>query len=199
MKKRGSEIRVNLSSVPLTASPSHSAPLFSPVLDEKIVDTLKSLQDDVPYHSYWHSRLQEAIEGAENIASIHLGIFVEPFLSFLLDGKKTVESRFSANRQAPFQMAQEDDILLVKASGGPIVGICRIAQAWFYHLDEESWADIKDYSEMLCVQDPLFWEQKAHASYASLLSIDNVISVSPVPFPKRDRRGWMLLHKSHDA
>lgn len=199
MNEQASEIRVNLSSVPLTAPSPHSAPLFRSALDEKVANTLRALQDDLCCHSYWHSRLEKVIMGAEDAPSIHLGIFVEPFLSFLLEGQKTVESRFSANRQAPFQVAHENDILLVKASGGPIVGICRIVTAWYYHLDEASWADIKSYSHLLCIQDPLFWQQKAAASYASLLSIDKVSVVSPVSFPKRDRRGWMVLHKSHDA
>lgn len=160
---------------------------------------MKSLQGEVQHHPYWCSRLSDIVTGQQNAPSIHLGIFIEPFLTSLLEGKKTVESRFSANRQAPFQVAQEGDILLIKQSGGPITGICRITNAWYYTLDEDSWAEIKSYASLLCVQDPLFWQQKAAASYASLLTIDQVSAISPLAFPKKDRRGWMLLHKNHDA
>lgn len=33
---------------------------------------------------------------------IHLGIFNEPCLSYMLDRKKTIESRFSKNKIAPY-------------------------------------------------------------------------------------------------
>ena len=33
---------------------------------------------------------------------LHLGIFTEPYLTYMLDGKKTIESRFSKNKIAPY-------------------------------------------------------------------------------------------------
>lgn len=34
--------------------------------------------------------------------NIHLGIFSEPYLTYMLEGKKTVESRLSKNKIAPY-------------------------------------------------------------------------------------------------
>lgn len=164
--------------------------------DERLCSVLADIQGQVKDDKYWHHRLQRVTQGNSDLASIHLGIFIEPFLGFILDGRKTIESRFSVNRQAPFGIARKNDIILLKESGGPIVAICRVEYAWHYHLDEQSWSEIKLMSQALCIQDPLFWQQKAHASYATLLKIDNVRSVTAIPFPKRDRRGWMVLHKA---
>lgn len=34
--------------------------------------------------------------------NLHLGIFTEPRLTYMLEGKKTIESRFSKNKILPF-------------------------------------------------------------------------------------------------
>src|SRR4029077_16030744 len=47
----------------------------------------------------------------------------QPFLSLVLNGPKTVESRFSRNRCAPFGEVEGGDIILLKEVSGPIRGI----------------------------------------------------------------------------
>src|SRR5215210_2794220 len=61
---------------------------------------------------------------------IHLAVFVEPFLDYVLDGSKTVESRFSVNRCAPFGKVSPGDMVLLKRAGGPVVGIARVRTVW---------------------------------------------------------------------
>ncbi|VTR93371.1 Marine sediment metagenome DNA, contig: S03H2_S05381 (Fragment) OS=marine sediment metagenome GN=S03H2_35639 PE=4 SV=1 [Gemmata massiliana] len=125
---------------------------------------------------------------------IHLAVFVEPFLGYLLDGTKTIESRFSITRQAPYEKVCKGDILLVKRSSGPIVGICRVGQVWFYNLDPESWSYIREhFARAICAQDPEFWKARESASYATLLQVKNVLSVEPVNWPKRSRQGWVVV------
>jgi len=61
-------------------------------------------------------------------------------------------------------------------------------------LNPDSLASIRaEYAEALCAQDPAFWERRRSASYATLLSIDQVKLVERIAFPKRDRRGWVVL------
>ncbi len=71
---------------------------------------------------------------------LHIAIMREPFLSYILTGKKTVESRFSINRIAPYQKVGPGDIILMKS--GPIIG-CFVAE-WvkFYDLTEKPIEDI---------------------------------------------------------
>jgi hypothetical protein len=127
-------------------------------------------------------------------AAIHLGVFVEPYIQYILEGKKTIESRFSMNRSAPYKKVCNGDILLLKRSGGPIVALCLIGEAWFYELEESSWREIKrEYRDQLCAQDPDFWKDRSAASFASLMRIHNVQQINPIKFLKRDRRGWVVL------
>ena len=46
--------------------------------------------------------------------SVHLAILLEPYLQYILDGTKTVESRFSKNRIAPYNMVEPGDVVLLK-------------------------------------------------------------------------------------
>lgn len=142
----------------------------------------------------WRERIGRFLSGDSNVRALHLAIFVEPYLQYILDGRKTIESRFNSRRCAPYQKVQADDILLLKRSSGPVVGLCQVASAWFYHLDRESWGTIRrEYAQALCAQDPTFWQDRQHASYATLMRIHRVCPIAPARFAKRDRRGWVLL------
>ena len=74
--------------------------------------------------------------GPEGVGcGVHLAIFVEPYLELVLAGKKTIESRFSANRCPPYNAVKKGDLLLLKRSGGPVVGVATVGQVWSYDLD----------------------------------------------------------------
>ena len=46
--------------------------------------------------------------------SLHLGVFSEPYLTYMLDDIKTIESRFSKNKILPYNQISKDDIVIVK-------------------------------------------------------------------------------------
>lgn len=126
---------------------------------------------------------------------VHLAVFVAPYLGYVLDGSKTVESRFSVNRCAPFGKVRAGDVLLLKRTGGPVVGLARARAVWSYHLDTATWREIRErFATALRAQDPTFWEQRRSAAYATLLLLGDVLEVTPVQWAKRDRRGWVVLH-----
>ena len=155
----------------------------------------ESLRPVLPQGDHWSRYLSELWSGQGPGYSVHLAIFVQPYLEYLLSGRKTVESRFSVVRCAPYRRVRQGDVVLVKASGGPIVGICRVGQVWFYQLDPDSWRTIRTYfTESLSAQDPEFWRARSNASFATLLQVEDVRRISPVPWVKRDRRGWVVLH-----
>ncbi|MBK6510275.1 MAG: ASCH domain-containing protein [Haliea sp.] len=126
--------------------------------------------------------------------TIHLGIFTEPYLDYILEGKKTVEARFSAVKCAPYKRANTGDILLLKKTGGPIVGVCKIGRVWTYNLEPVSWNEIKSsFTDMLCAHDPEFWDSRNKAAYATLMKVAEPVEIPPIECKKRDRRGWVIL------
>jgi len=147
---------------------------------------------------FWDYRIAQWNGPSEAPFAIHLAVFVEPYLQYVLDGKKTVESRFSVNRCAPYRRVQAGDVILLKRAGGAVVGICQVAQVWSYCLAPESWEVIRqDFTEALCAQDPQFWKQREHASFATLMLVRHVRRIKALSIPKRDRRGWVVLQERH--
>jgi len=129
--------------------------------------------------------------------TVHLAIFIEPFLTYVLNGKKKWESRFSINKCAPYQSVNKGDCILIKKSGGPIVAIGEVSDVWYFHLDKKSFAEIKkNYSDLLCIEDPIFWETKKFAEYATIINLKNIKKIEPININKKDRRGWLIISKN---
>lgn len=145
----------------------------------------------------WIENLQKLLAQDSTSPGLHLAVFVEPYLSYILEGKKTIESRFGIRRFAPYGKVAPNDIILLKKSSGPIVGICKVSDVWFYNLNPLSWKQLReDFTKALCAQDPNFWKQRENAAFATLMRINQVTKINPVEYSKRDRRGWVVLQSN---
>jgi hypothetical protein len=131
--------------------------------------------------------------GRGEAIGLHLAVFAEPFLSFVLDGRKTVESRFGRRRCAPFDQVRQGDIIMLKQAGGPVRGLVLAKQAWFYELHHRPIDSIREqYGDTICADDR-FWQTKRDAQYATLIELAEPISIGAMPCKKRDRRGWVAI------
>ena len=156
---------------------------------------VQSLRDDLKSDPAWTGVVDRVCSGSVTLG-IHLAVFIEPYLEHILDGKKTVESRFGVTRRPPFNSVREGDILFLKRSGGPVCGVCEVEEVWFYRLDKQLLKVIKDrYAAALCAQDPTFWKDRSAASFVTLMRIRNARRLTPFEIPKRDRRGWVQVTK----
>lgn len=141
----------------------------------------------------WRQRLAHLL-GADNPTSLHVAVMHEPYLRLVLEGRKTIESRFSVNRICPFEAVEVGDVLALKVQSGPIVGLAEVEHAAFYELDPATWTTLRrDFAGPLCAADDDFWAQRAQARYASLLRITYPLPISPLAINKTDRRGWVCL------
>ncbi|HEX8762549.1 MAG TPA: hypothetical protein VF733_02205 [Candidatus Saccharimonadales bacterium] len=115
----------------------------------------------------------------------------EPFLSYVFAGKKTVESRFSLHKIAPYQKVQPGDVVFMKA--GPVVGYFTVAWVKYFDLGEYSIEKIRqEYGDTICGDDD-FWKTKSTKKYATLIGISNIERLAPHKIEKRDRRAWVSL------
>lgn len=132
--------------------------------------------------------------------SVHVAILVEPFLEWILEGRKTVESRFSSHRIAPYGVVRQGDWIALKRSSGPVVGIFRAGEVLFFELDDRTRRKIRrEYSAPLCAQDRGFWLDREHATFATLISVSEVHRLPPIWCDKRDRRGWVVLGDAQET
>lgn len=125
---------------------------------------------------------------------LHLGIFTEPYLTLMLNRKKTIESRFSKNKILPYNQISKDDIVIVKKSSGNVLAYFTIKKVLFYDLSKVSIDEIKSiYNKQLCV-DENFWITKKDSNYATLIFIDKVIELNPFHIDKRGMQTWIKLN-----
>lgn len=127
--------------------------------------------------------------------NIHLGVFTEPYLTYMLEGKKTIESRFSKNKILPYNQISKEDIVIVKKSSGDVMAYFTIKELLFLDLSEVYIDEIKSkYNSQLCVNES-FWKMKKNSNYATLIFIDKVVKLKPFHIDKRGMQTWIKLNK----
>ena len=130
----------------------------------------------------------------------HLAILKQPWLNHILSGKKTIESRFTKIRLAPYGKVDAGDLVYLKESGGPVKGQFTAAKVETYtDLTPEMLNEINRRYHRHIFVDPHFqdfWETWSASKYATLIHIENVIVYrNPFPFQKKDGRAWVVLEK----
>ncbi len=127
----------------------------------------------------------EELQRLATSTRIHLAIMNEPFLTYVFEGKKTVESRFSLHKIAPYKKVLPGDMVFMKA--GSIVGRFTVAWVKYFDLNEYPIEEIeRQYGSEIC-GDAGFWKTKRTKRYVTLLGIKNVERLTPLHIEKRDR------------
>jgi len=159
-------------------------------------EILERLLKCVPTHSNWYQRVTVQLQAKDINVGVHLAIFIEPYLTAVLEGKKTIESRFAVTRRPPYQCIEAKDYILLKRSGGPILGLALAKSTSFYTLSPKVLADLrKKFSRQLFAQDDDFWANRADKHYATLIELDDALAIDPLSIQKRDRQGWITYDR----
>lgn len=126
-------------------------------------------------------------------SNLHLAVMAEPFLSLMLSGQKTTESRFSKNKIAPYGKIKTGDIVFLKATAGPVLGFFRAGNVQFLELDTINLSRIKqEYGATICADDA-FWEMQKEKHYATLIEVTHLIAIPATKVAKNNRLGWMVV------
>lgn len=167
-------------------------------MNDLLIDELKQSTYE---HCFWRRYLGPLSSAGSSAFSIHLAILVEPYLEYILNGSKTIESRFSKNRIAPFGAVESGDVVLLRGSNdNSLSGLCLVRKVWSYYLDSMSLGLIRsDFEIELRVESSSFWEERKEARFATLMRISDVCRLPPIAVPKRDRRGWVVLQSRQQS
>lgn len=160
-------------------------------MDFKREHLIGNLRHELSRNRFWAEKLAP---GSTSAFTLHLAVLREPYLRFILEGKKTIETRFAKRPCPPFERVSKGDVVMLKRSPGPVVGVCVVETVSFYRLDPASLALIKSkFGPAICPADASFWEERKEASIATLMLINQVARVPPFKVEKRDRRGWVVI------
>lgn len=140
-------------------------------------------------NSFWKNKLL-----ASDSIRLHIAVMVQPYLSRVLDGEKTIESRYSVNMVAPFGKVKTGDIVLLKKSGGDIVALFEAGKIRYFKLTDSSdlWRIRSKYNDRLVIED-WFWETKKESRFATLIDINELFVLPRFKINKRNRAAWMTL------
>lgn len=64
----------------------------------------------------------------------HIAILKQPFFNMMLNGEKTIESRWSMNKIAPYKKVSIEDEILLKLTGQPVTAIAKVKDVKYYKL-----------------------------------------------------------------
>lgn len=129
----------------------------------------------------------------DETTTIHLAIFSGPYFDFIMEGKKTIESRFSKNRGVPYQRIKPNDIVIIKQSGGPVIGYFCAGECLFFDFKKDNIDEVfKNYREPLCIDDE-FIKNKQDSNYATLIKVQKYKRVKPFKINKKGMSTWLIL------
>lgn len=131
----------------------------------------------------------------------HLAIFNPQAIAQIFKGKKTIETRFSMRRIAPFGLISRGDLVYIKPPGQEIVGQFTGKKVIFFEgLEQKDWEFIKkEYGQKMSFgskkEDQKFFKSKQKAQFGTLIFIDKIeqFITSPIKVSKKDLRGWVVL------
>ena len=124
----------------------------------------------------------------------HIAILRQPFYDMILNGEKTIESRWSMRKIAPYNKIKRGDVIYLKKSGGKIGAKAHVAEVGFYKLTFDSAKKIiEQYGEQLGAEKFENIYGYLNKKYATLIWLDNVEKIPPMDSPKSHGAGWLIL------
>jgi len=125
---------------------------------------------------------------------IHLVILKKPYLEAVVDGRKSIESRFTKTKRAPFGQISVGDKLLLKLSSGPVCARAVVGDfETFENLNPEKIDEIKrKYNHHILGTDE-YWESRADCRFGVLVWLKDIKTIKARKINKKDWRAWVIL------
>ena len=139
--------------------------------------------------------INELVEQIPTEGTLHMAILQPPYLDLIVEGTKTIESRFNIKRAAPFGKVVVGDLILLKETGKPITNYFFAASVLLFDLAEVPIEYVREnYGQKIQAQDEeTFWRERAASRYATLIEVGERGAVAPFAVTKKDQRGWVTF------
>jgi len=131
----------------------------------------------------------------------HLAIMNKATVEAILNGIKTIETRFSQHKIAPFGVVSVGDLVYLKPPGEEIIGQFRVKKVFYFEglTDKDMEKIFQDYGSKISVgckeEDEKYFSDKKSSTYGTLIFIGDSerFITSPIKVKKSDQRGWVVL------
>ena len=124
----------------------------------------------------------------------HIAILRQPFFDMVLNGEKTIESRWSMNKIAPYKKVNIGDEILLKLTGQPVTATAKVQDVKYYQLTPDIVEDIRTkYGKQIGTDKFENWESTLQKKYCSLIWLEDVKTINPLKVPRSNGAGWIVL------
>ena len=123
---------------------------------------------------------------------VHVAIMDKETINKILNGSKTIESRFSKNKITPYQKVSIGDTIYLKETGKDIIATFLVDRVvYFDNITPDIMKVIREkYGKFINASDD-YWNLKNDTNYGTLIYIKNPISIKPIKFNKKGRAGFV--------
>lgn len=124
----------------------------------------------------------------------HIAILRQPFFNMVLNGEKTIESRWSMNKIAPYKKVSIGDEILLKLTGQPVTAIAKVKDVKYYELTPIIVEQIRvKYGKKIGTDKFEDWQSTLKKKYCTLIWLENIQTISPINVPKSNGAGWLIV------
>lgn len=124
----------------------------------------------------------------------HIAILKQPFFDMVLSGEKTIESRWSMVKVAPYKKVSVVDKILLKETGKDVTATANVKKVQFYELTPEIVEDIRmKYGKQIGTDKFEDWKSTLQKKYCTLIWLDEVTPVAPIKVKRSNGAGWIVL------
>lgn len=125
----------------------------------------------------------------------HIVIIRPTYLDRIIDGRKQIECRISKLRKPPFETVATGDLLWFKLPSRAICAFAVAGSCHFHRLDDPTALRkfVRKYERRICAEPEYLEDATRWARYVSLIEIQSIVRIKPMPVRKSDQRAWVVL------
>lgn len=124
----------------------------------------------------------------------HIAILRQPFYDMVLSGEKTIESRWSMHKVAPYNKVQKDDIILLKETGKNVTATAKVEKVAYFELTPAKVEEIRaKWGKQIGIDKFEDWQSTLEKKYCTLIWLKDVKKIEPLKVPRSNGAGWIAL------
>ena len=126
----------------------------------------------------------------------HIAILRQPLFDMVLNGTKTIESRWAMHRVAPYNKIKKGDEIWLKETGKDVTAKAIVQNVKFYELTPEIVEQIrKEYGKQIGTDYFEDWQSTLQKRYCTLIWLDKVKKIHPMKVPRSNGAGWICMNE----
>lgn len=130
--------------------------------------------------------------------AVHVAILKWPYIRLILDGQKTVESRFTKTARPPYRCVRPGETIYFKASSGPYMAKAVAGRVVSHdNLTPTKVNTLRKQYNRSIRGDDEFWRSKRTSRYATLIQIRDIERITTGPtLPPSHGLAWFVLDRA---